>query len=392
MSSSVLRRALLGAILVAPVLMGSAAVAAPAAAYELTLISGGGRAVAVNEVGQVVVNQYGAGRNQSAVWADGALSVLSSAGYTSTTARAINNHGVIVGDGIGAQGGRPVRWDSGVISVVAGASAGARQASGINDDGVIVGTRNVYVTFNSSTVYGQAVKWKNASEIVLGLPDTYDHLGRAAGINENEDVVGEVVRVWRDGEWPQEIREEFEPAPATWLFGQSAPTLLAAYGPPASQLGSAINNHGAVAGTHYTDALGPQATLFKQGQVVTLDGSWSSALGINDLDDVVGNATDPSSYLASATLWSNGARVDLNSFLSAPLIDAGWYLETAYDINNQGWIVGAAFNSITYESAAFVLTPVPEPMAALLGLAGVAVVIWARRQAGARAALPVLTA
>ena len=73
-----------------------------------------------------------------------------------------------------------------------------------------------------------------------------------------------------------------------------------------------------------------------------------------------------------ATLWEGTTATDLNSFLDASTLSAGWVLERAYDINNGHLIVGDAHNSITGANHAFLLTPVPEPETYALFIAGLA--------------------
>lgn len=66
--------------------------------------------------------------------------------------------------------------------------------------------------------------------------------------------------------------------------------------------------------------------------------------------------------------------LDLNNFLNQDNRGDGWVLVSATDINDQGWIIGVANNTITNESADFLLHPnitqVPEPMTYSMLLAG----------------------
>ena len=60
----------------------------------------------------------------------------------------------------------------------------------------------------------------------------------------------------------------------------------------------------------------------------------------------------------TATLWDyEGQAIDLNQCLDES--GAGWSLETAYAINNHGWIVGDGTNPMG-ERRGFLLVPVPE--------------------------------
>ena len=95
--------------------------------------------------------------------------------------------------------------------------------------------------------------------------------------------------------------------------------------------------------------------------------SWAS--GINNSGPVVGSSiTSVCTY--HATIWNGTTPTDLNNFLDASDVSAGWYLVGARDINDNGWIVGIASNTITGVTHAFLLTPVPEPETYALFMAG----------------------
>jgi len=70
-------------------------------------------------------------------------------------------------------------------------------------------------------------------------------------------------------------------------------------------------------------------------------------------------------------LWDGKANNDLNSFLDASAVAAGWVLEQATGINDNGWIVGSASNSLLgITNHAFVISiyPVPETDACAMAL------------------------
>ena len=74
--------------------------------------------------------------------------------------------------------------------------------------------------------------------------------------------------------------------------------------------------------------------------------------------------------------------MDLNTFRDAATSDAGWVLNTANAINDAGWIVGDAFNTKTLQTAGYLMkvSPVPEPHAVGLTLAGIGILVATARR------------
>jgi len=97
--------------------------------------------------------------------------------------------------------------------------------------------------------------------------------------------------------------------------------------------------------------------------------------------------SNTSDNVSHATLWNGTTIIDLNSFLSASDVSAGWVLTNAFGINDQGWIVGVAENTLTglparQEYVGFVLATVPEPETLLLLLTALAAMgVASRRKA-----------
>jgi probable HAF family extracellular repeat protein len=111
--------------------------------------------------------------------------------------------------------------------------------------------------------------------------------------------------------------------------------------------------------------------------------SW--AIGINNSSQVAGDSIT-SDGTFRATIWNGTTPTDLNNFLDASDVSAGWYLVGARDINDNGWIVGIASNTITGVTHAFLLTPVPEPETYAMFMAGLGLMgLIARRRKNGQA-------
>ena len=124
----------------------------------------------------------------------------------------------------------------------------------------------------------------------------------------------------------------------------------------------------------------------------TLEGGGASGgLGINASGQVVGWSNLDYSPLSfgsfHATFWNGTEAIDLNSFLSRSVSDAGWILTHAYAINDGGSILAQGSNLGSGKSHQFLLTPIPEPETYLLMSLGLfAVTVISRRMTHAKSA------
>ena len=151
----------------------------------------------------------------------------------------------------------------------------------------------------------------------------------------------------------------------------------------------AINNAGQVVGASTTTSdIDVHATLWNGSTAIdlgTLGGSFSYAYAINNSGQIVGVSTTIGNTFFHATLWTGDTLIDLNSLLDVGTINAGWQLADAHGINDNGWIVGNAYNNLTGQAHAFLLSPgvaapVPEPATYTMMLAGLCLLSFSARR------------
>jgi probable HAF family extracellular repeat protein len=132
-------------------------------------------------------------------------------------------------------------------------------------------------------------------------------------------------------------------------------TNIGSFGGAINNAAQDINDWGEVVG--YSDLSGDTTThafLWTKETGIqdlgTLSGDTSSyAIGINNLGQVVGQSCDASGN-CRAFLWKNGTMIDLNTLLRP---GTSLYLNGAFAINDEGEIVGVAYQATTGNYPAF---------------------------------------
>jgi probable HAF family extracellular repeat protein len=247
-------------------------------------------------------------------------------GGSNSAGHGVNAAGTVVGDADDAAGeSQPVIYANGALSALSPASFVYGQARGINDAGLVAG-------------FGQFTGSDYAHAFLHGA-GTLNDLGTLGG-------------------------------PASYAY--------------------AINDLGQVAGTSFIDDTTEHAFLYHDGamqDIGSLGGTANGIRGLNNLGMVVGYSSYagdvPGFSFSRATLYRDGVLRDLNTLVDT---DNGlWTLTDAVAINDTQQILVNACTELGGCRTAL-LTPVPEPAALVLLLAGL-LAIGAGRLAAPRTLL-----
>jgi probable HAF family extracellular repeat protein len=145
--------------------------------------------------------------------------------------------------------------------------------------------------------------------------------------------------------------------------------------------GEAINDNDWIAGlSHYDDNNPGTRPVVWDGTTLhdigNFGGQFGRAWDINNLNQVVGDADLPGLLGARAFFYTvGGGRVDLNTRIDPA---SGWILSHARGINDAGMITGMGMrNGVAH---GYLLTPVPEPIAALALVEAMAMTVKLRRR------------
>jgi probable HAF family extracellular repeat protein len=344
-----------------------------AASYKYTDLnkgSFGSQATAINASGQVTgVTWITSSRPFATLWSDATTNNLNTASYRSQAA-AINTFGQVAGYSYNpGYYDHATLWNGTTITDL-GTPGERSQAKAINDSGQIVGFIGNYATL-----------WNDTTVTNLGVLEG-GGISQANDINSSGQIVG----------FSWNSNSDYH---ATLWNGTTITDLGTLAGNPDSIMGSrskanAINDSGQIVGwSSIPGYFGTSHATLWNGTTVTdlgtlSEGDRSQANDINAFGQIVGwSNTTGMNGAKRATLWNGTTITDLNIFLDASTLAAGWILQEATGINDNGWIVGNALHTFTGTSHAFLLSvsPVPEPETSAMMLVGLCIMgLVARRR------------
>jgi len=336
--------------LLALVVLLASANQANATAYELTILGMSGvdsAAYAINNSGQVAgMNNY-----RATVW-NGTTATDLGSGYVF----AISNNGQMVGQ----SNGYATLWNG-----TSTTNLGVAYATAINNTGQVSG-------WSSAPDFGNAYYSVHTVHATIWNGTTATDLGTLGGMSSYATAINDKGQV------------------AGWSYLTGNGTTLTDLGTlgGATSEANAMNNDGQVAGKSFiVGDRAEHATLWSGTTATdlgTLGGDFSEAKAINNVGQMAGKSLIAGNGNWHAALWNGTTITDLNSFLDVSVVNAGWVLNEAYKINDNGWIVGNASNHLLgISSNAFLMSvaAVPEPETYTIFLAGLCLIgFMARRK------------
>ncbi len=279
-------------------------------------------------------------------WIDGVMVDLTpDAAVVFASARSVNDRGVISGyyktDGTYSSAG--FIWHEGILEILPTFAEGHQKGLGISEGGLILGSAMHEHFKTTATMWNRRLHDHDLGALGFGTGIAYDANGWDAIVGSSGTVSGQAhAFLWRSGK----LRD----------IG-----VLPGY--PISRA-YAINNHNEAVG-YSGRALDDHAVYWSESTGMLDLGNLGHPLGasakdINDSGVIVGYSSTANSRLG--VVWHDFVLYDLNKLL---VNGQGWEISDANGINELGQIVGMGRRN--GKSVGYVLTPVGEPMATLIG-------------------------
>lgn len=295
--------------------------------------------------------------SQAFLYGSGGLVPLGTLGGSQAQATAINDAGLIVGFSATANDGGPhaFAYQGGSMIDLGTLGGSYSQAFGLSSNGDIVGNSTL-----AGDVVEHAFLYRDGTMQDLGAFGGTD--SAAFGINDSGDIVG--AYFLNDG------------AQHAFLIRNGVMTDLGGD----NSLAAAVNASGVITGNSAFGPAGHLHAIIDDGSGLVDLGSLgptdSYGFSINARGDVVGGFLLPSG--SERAFISDGVTMrNLNSLVDPTL---GWTLFEARGINDRGQITVVGRNRFSRAFGAVLLTPVPEPGAWALLIAGFSLVGVALRK------------
>jgi probable HAF family extracellular repeat protein len=277
---------------------------------------------------------------EAVLWKDGQIINLGTFGGNEGQAFALNNHDQVVGfaanttpdpfsmEGWGVQA-RAFLWQNGRLHDLGTLGGADSNADFVNDRGQVAGVS--YTNSVPNPITGQpqadAYLWQNGVMRDLGsLGGSIPTFGGITALNNHGEVVGQ-----------SDLPGDLTAHPFLWDG-----TKMIDLGTLGGDNGTAsdVNQNGAVDGIADLADGTHRGFLWTKGTMHDLPPLaghlCSNANGMNNHDQVVGNATNCFGGDLSAVIWNEGVPTDLNTLIApSPL-----HLTESVNINNRGEIIG----------------------------------------------------
>ena len=220
-------------------------------------------------------------------------------------------------------------------------------AKGLNSLGQVVGGDNTFQPF----------LWQGGKSEYL---DTPKGIGVALAINGLGEISGSAT-VGQEGHAARWMNGKYEDIHPAWSN---------------HSLGVDINQSDNIAGWAFRTSGGQRPVLWQGDKAIDLGdfgGGIGEARALNDLDQVVGNATNEQ-FIQTGFLWEKGNLYKLEDLIPG---GSGFVnLEIPFSINNNGQLLCSGFTG--NDNHWLLLNPVPEPEPLIAMMVGICVAILRR--------------